>query len=97
MRALKYSLAGVIAASTLAATSAIAATPTRSTLAIPTAQHAPVTGLRTATPLGSASSQSDEGSPVLGYLLEGVVAAGVIAATIVATDNDSKTHPRSAG
>ncbi|MGN6271340.1 MAG: hypothetical protein ACTHM0_15760 [Sphingomonas sp.] len=96
MRLLKFTLAGAIAVSTLA-TSAIAAPPTGSTGARPSAQHAPVTGLRSATPIRHASSQSDEGSPVLGYALEGVVAAGLVAATIVALDDDSNSHPASPG
>lgn len=97
MRVFKYILAGAVAVSTIAATSAIAAGPTRSAVALPSAQYAPVNGVRTATPLHRASSQSDDHSPALGYVLAGVFAVGLVAATIAATDNDSDTIPDSAG
>lgn len=97
MRMLKSILAGAVAISTIAATSAVAAGPTRSATALPGARYAPVNGVRTATPLQRASSQSDSGSPALGYVLAGVFAVGLVAATIAATDNDSKTGPDSAG
>lgn len=97
MRVFKYILAGAVAVSTMVATSAIAAGPTRSAVALPSAQYAPVNGVRTATTLQRASSQSDGDSPALGYVLAGVFAVGLVAATIAATDNNSKTGPDSAG
>lgn len=97
MRLFKCILAGAVAVSTMAATSAIAAGPTRSAVALPSAQNAPVNGVRTPTSLRNASSQSDSGSPALGYVLAGVFAVGLAAATIAATNDDSNNRPDSSG
>jgi hypothetical protein len=77
------------------ATGAAAAGPTRSGAAISAAPTA--ASLRGATPLKHVSRQSDAGSPALGYALAAVVGAGIIAAVIVGTKNDSKTPPSSPG
>lgn len=95
MRFLKGATSGAIVISMLAATGAMAA-PTRSATAMPTNQSAPVTSTRTATQLQGASSQSD-GTPVLGYVLAGIMGAGIIAATITATNDDSHYRPVSGG
>jgi hypothetical protein len=79
------------------ATGAVAATPTRSAQAMPAAQVAPVAGVRSATALRHASSQSDNGNPAIGYGLAALVGAGIIAAVIVGTDNDSDARPASSG
>jgi len=91
MRLFKGATSGAIILSMLAATGAMAA-PTRSATAIPAVQKAPVTGVRTAATLKHASRQSDD-SPVVGYVLAGIMGAGIIAATIVGTDNDSDYPP----
>lgn len=95
MRVFTWGMASAIAVS-MVATSAIAAQSTRSAVALPSAT-APVSGVRAATPLKRTSSQSDGGSPVVGYVLAAIVGAGVIAATIEGTDNDSNYGPDSAG
>jgi hypothetical protein len=87
MRVFKQTLAGAVCLSMLAGTSAMAASPTRSAVALP-AQSAPVSGVRSATPLKHTSNQSD-GSPAIGYALAGIVAAGIVGAVIIGTDNDS--------
>jgi hypothetical protein len=93
---LNYAAAGVIAVSMMGASSAIAAQPIRAATALPANATVPVNGLRTATPLKHASRQSDGGSPAIGYVMAAVVGAGIIAATIAATDDDSST-PASPG
>jgi len=95
MRLLKGATSGAVVMSMLAATGAMAA-PTRSATAMPVVHKAPVTGVRTAASLNGASSQSD-GTPVLGYVLAGIMGAGIIAAAIEGTDNDSNYPPVSGG
>ncbi|MBY8829373.1 hypothetical protein K7G81_14695 [Hephaestia sp. CMS5P-6] len=95
MRLMKFAMAGTAAASMLVASGAIAAGPVRSAAAVPAVQSAPVNGVRAAPALKHRSSQSDEGTPVLGYALAGVFAAGLVAATIVATDHSSDSTPPS--
>jgi hypothetical protein len=97
MRLSRYVMAVAAAASMAAATGAVAASPTRSAVALSSFQKAPVTGLRTATPLKHKSSQADGDSPALGYILAAVVGAGIVTATIVATDDDSDASPVSPG
>ncbi len=97
MRLTKYAVAGATAVSMLMATAAVAATPMRASQAMPALQHQPlpVNGVRSAAPLKRASYQSDGGTPVLGYVLAGVFAAGLVAATITATDDGSDSTPPS--
>jgi len=92
MRLLKYAVAGAMATSLVVATGASAAGPTRSAAAL-SVQQAPVSGVRTAAAIKHASKQSDEGSPALGYGLAAVVFAGVVAATVFGTKNDSDYPP----
>ena len=97
MGVLKWGAAGAIAVS-MVASSAFAAEPSRSAQALPQAQSAPISGVRSAAPLHRKSQQSDAGSPAIGYALAAVVGAGIVAATIVGTDNDSDYHqPSSPG
>ena len=92
MRLLKLAVTGVMAVSFVAATGASAAQTARSASAIP-ASSAPVTGVRSATPIKHASKQSDGSSAALGYGLAAVVLGGVVAATIAGTDNGSDYPP----
>lgn len=96
MHILKTIAVSMIAVS-VGATSAFAAPPVRSAHAVPAAYTAPVSGVRVATPLKHRSAQSDGSSPALGYALAAVVGAGIIAAVIAGTDNDSHSRPSSAG
>jgi hypothetical protein len=93
----KRTMAGAIVVSMMTATGAAAAMPTRSAQAMPIAQTAPVSGVRSATALRNASSQSDGDSPAAGYILAAIVGAGIIAAVIEGTDNHSDARPVSAG
>jgi hypothetical protein len=97
MRVFKLAAAGAIAVSMIAATSATAAEPMRSLSALPAGSMVTAKNFRTATPLKNRSNQSDGTSPAVGYVLAAVMGAGIIAATIAATDDDSKTPPSSPG
>jgi len=80
----------------LSSTVAMAAT-TRSANALPTAQKAPVNGVRSATTLHRKSSQSD-GSAAGTYIVGGLAAAAVIAGiVVVASDDDNNNNGSSPG
>ncbi|HVI98831.1 MAG TPA: hypothetical protein VM657_07170 [Sphingomonas sp.] len=73
----------------LASTAAFAADATRSSTALPTAQTtmAPVTALRTATPLKKKSNAISKGAAIgVGLLATAAVVGGII----VATDDDDE-------
>jgi hypothetical protein len=80
----------------LSSTVAMAAT-TRSANALPTAQKAPVNGLRTAATLRHKSKQSGEGAAGT-YIVGGLAAAAVIAGiVVVASDDDNNDNGSSPG
>ena len=96
MGVLKWGAVGAIAVS-MVASSAFAADVSRSAQALPGAQAAPTAGVRTAAPLKHKSNQSGDGAAA-GYVLAAVVGAGIVAAAIVGSDNDSDYHqPSSPG
>ncbi|TPG38609.1 hypothetical protein EAH79_15945 [Sphingomonas koreensis] len=97
MRVFKFAAAGATALSMVIASSAIAA-PTRSAAALPSAQNAPVSGIRAATPIKRKSSQSDGSSAALGYGLAAIVLAGIVVGTVTAVDdNNSNNNASSPG
>jgi len=83
MRLFKLAAAGAIAVSMIGTTGAMAAQPLRSANA-PAAAN-----LRIATPLAHKSNQSDGGSPALGYVMAAVIAAGIVAGTVTAVNDDN--------
>jgi len=96
MHMFKFAATGAIALSMIGTTSAIAAQPSRSAAAVPASAPVTAQNLRTSTPLKRASSQSDEGTPAVGYVLAAVVAAGIVAAAVAGTSDNSST-PSSPG
>lgn len=97
MRLLTYAASGVALLSMAGTTGAMAAQPTRSATALP-ASVVTASNFRAATPLRYKSNQSDGDSPVLGYALAAVVAAGIVGATVAATsDNHHHRTPSSPG
>ena len=79
----------------LSSTVAMAAT-TRSADALPSAQKAPVNGLRSAATLHRKSSQSD-GSAAGTYIVGGLAAAAVIAGIVVVASDDNNNSGSSPG
>jgi hypothetical protein len=85
MRLFKFAAAGACAASMVAASAAVAAPTTHSAAALAPTQAS----LRTSTKLAHKSHQSEGGSQALGYGLAAVVAAGIVGAVIIGTDNSN--------